>query len=227
MGMSGALTPGEPSSLLGATMTSPSPSYPEIPPPSKKYPSRNWYRDRRAAGLCVTWKCRQTAISGMARCSNCLSGKASKVATIDVPDTVLAYFAGIVDGEGCVAVRSTKYKKRRTGEIVEFYHLEVVITNSNRALLDRIASYFGGHIHTRKKGKKHWKQVWSWHLGYRAGEQFLMRILPYLEIKKREAEISIACQRMNDRRDPHDKKQAIRDQQKIMFEQVKEIKRVS
>ncbi len=184
----------------------------------------NWYTKRKIEGRCVTWSCSNKSIDGMVRCSSCLKGRTAAVTIVEVPETTLAYFAGIVDGEGCVAIRDTKYKSKKTGEITRLFFLSVIVTNASLKLLERFKHYFGGHIAIRKKAKKHHQQTYGWHLGYRAGAAFIKRLLPYLEIKKEQAILSLRCQEMRDSRLPKEQRKVFMENQEELFNKVKELK---
>jgi hypothetical protein len=163
----------------------------------------------------------------MVRCGTCLKGRSAAITAKEVPEVVLGYMAGVVDGEGCVAIRKSRYKKRKTGEVVEYFHSQIVIVNAHRGIIELFKEYFGGHIHTREKEKSYYMQTYSWHLGHRAGIAFLKKIMPYLIVKREQARLVILCQEMNDSRIPFDQKEEIRNRQQELFYEVKELKHVA
>jgi hypothetical protein len=63
--------------------------------------------------------------------------------------TQLAYFAGLLDGEGCIRVkRQRKYWGPKQALEGWQYSVAVYIANSCRAPLDEARATFGGHIGT-------------------------------------------------------------------------------
>jgi len=93
-----------------------------------------------------------------------------------------AYTAGLMDAEGCIGI----YEAHKTsGNIV--YELRVVIANINLPIIKWLVETFGGNYtkNTPEKGR-----VWyQWRMGISKGAlKFLSNILPYLQIKKEEAE---------------------------------------
>lgn len=103
--------------------------------------------------------------------------------------TSLAYAAGLIDSDGCIAI-----EKREPAN----YRLKVFVTNTDGRMLDWLKNNFGGHvrIHHKRVGntnkqKSTWKDSWNWiKLGGNASK-FLNEIYPYLVIKKQQAKIAI------------------------------------
>ena len=104
------------------------------------------------------------------------------------PETIIAYMAGIVDGEG--ALTSGSYAKARNGN--PWYTTYLIISSTDEILIDWLVNNFGSkkYTYTRKQtpGTSK-KQVYKWQC---TGERLLHiceLIYPYLVIKKRQAEI--------------------------------------
>ena len=91
----------------------------------------------------------------------------------------LAYIAGIFDGEGCINFQCIRGS----------YYIRVLITNTNRDLLEYIQSIFGGDIKkmSRKSG---WKQSYVWRLSWSKAIEFLSLIEPWLRVKEDQAHIA-------------------------------------
>lgn len=107
----------------------------------------------------------------------------------------LAYTAGLLDGEGSIVIavsKPTEKNKLRT----KSHWLQVSITNTNREIIDWLLSTFGGHISDGTKSISRNKQrpTWNWRITSRKARDFLMKILPYLKIKRMHAEIAIEFQ---------------------------------
>lgn len=95
-----------------------------------------------------------------------------------------AYVAGLMDAEGCFSIyKATAKPGERTP-----YQPRIVLASVERSLVKWLVETFGGFFtkHTPSKG-----QIWyQWNLsGHAAAPAFLSAILPYLKIKKREAQV--------------------------------------
>lgn len=98
--------------------------------------------------------------------------------------TDLAYFAGLFDGEGCISI-DKDYK----GKV--YLTLSCRVAMTNLWVLQALKFAFGGSVRSVKKQKNHWKQAWIWRVSAQLALSFLEQILPYLKLKKPEAEIAI------------------------------------
>ncbi len=100
------------------------------------------------------------------------------------------YAAGLVDGEGCISISKSKRKGYKNYQ----FYLKVVITNTNKDILNLFQEQFGGSVLNRSHGKKHWTPAYNWQLTCRQAESFLKLILPFLYIKKEEAKVALQFQ---------------------------------
>lgn len=98
--------------------------------------------------------------------------------------TDIAYMAGFFDGEGCI----TLYKTRG------IYSLHVDICQCNEHIIKWFQFCFGGTIHTRYENHHKFKKQWRWHTSGGNAMGFLKTIIPYLVLKKAEAELAIKFQ---------------------------------
>jgi hypothetical protein len=99
----------------------------------------------------------------------------------------LAYLAGVIDGEGNIAIglRSRGAK----GEKSPIYWGYLKVSNTDRRLLEWCANVTGvGTIHKegRKRGRR--RQLYIWHVSSTPSEQILRDVYPYLVIKREQAE---------------------------------------
>ncbi len=107
----------------------------------------------------------------------------------------LAYFAGFFDGEGCICIASqrSQYKEK----IFRHYRLEVVIGSTNHWIIELMKMQFGGYVYLDKRDNRptltH-RPFWRWMICSKQAMSFLQEILPYLHLKKAEAEIAITWQ---------------------------------
>lgn len=88
-----------------------------------------------------------------------------------------AYAAGLIDGEGYVAV--VNRSDRRAGTPV------IIVEMSSYEVIHRLRDIFTlGTIHRCKKREKHHKQTWKWQVKYRQAHSVGRKIFPYLIEKK-------------------------------------------
>jgi hypothetical protein len=100
---------------------------------------------------------------------------------------MLAYVAGIIDGEGCVGIHRGFVWPRRGPKKYEHYMLRVEVASTSRELIDFMLSTFGGQFYAGKRPNR--KPYYRWVLAAKSGEEFLRRIYPYLIIKKGQVDL--------------------------------------
>jgi len=102
---------------------------------------------------------------------------------------ILAYTAGIVDGEGniCIA-KQNKYNNSK---------IELRVTNTNEWLPQWLKMQFGGRVYLMKDSsrKPNAKDGFRWRVTARQAGKVLELLLPYLQIKKPQAEIALSFQK--------------------------------
>lgn len=104
-------------------------------------------------------------------------------------ETERAYLAGIVDGEGHIAISKRKPNKL-SGEVSPGYLCYVKIGSTDYLLVDWIKRTVGGgsiYETLPKKGQDK-KPFFTWHITSKQAENFLREIYPYLVIKRRQAD---------------------------------------
>ena len=106
----------------------------------------------------------------------------------------LVYFAGFFDGEGCIAIsrQSHQYK----GQPSQHYRLEVVVGSTNHWIIELMKFQFGGAVYCDRRDNhpKSHRPFWRWMICSNKAVIFLQEMLPYLKLKKAEAEIAIKWQ---------------------------------
>ena len=101
----------------------------------------------------------------------------------------LNYMAGIFDGEGCISIG--KHKKR--GHWNAAYSLKVAIVMCNAYIPNLFQFAFGGKVYTQNRGGRYLPE-WHWAIAANKAVEFLKILLPYLRLKKDEAELAIRFQ---------------------------------
>lgn len=96
---------------------------------------------------------------------------------------IIIYFAGIVDGEGCITYAKEGSNKRN-------YQPRLMITNTNEDLMKWLLKNFGGSYHKRSLLKyPHWKPMYLWRISGQQAMDLVKKVEPYLIIKKWQAEL--------------------------------------
>lgn len=107
---------------------------------------------------------------------------------IMILDTEYAYIAGIMDGEGTIALQLVAKNHSKS------YAKKVLVTNTDRRLLDwiRLKTRVGIVApKTKPKEGKNWKQCYELSVSACEMKRFLEPLMPYLLIKKRQAEVML------------------------------------
>lgn len=105
-------------------------------------------------------------------------------------DLEAAYAAGLFDGEGHIGITVTK-----NGRGEKYHRLQVNVTNTNITVIHWLFERFGGCIHNpRYFTSENWREAHRWTIADGKASSFLQTVLPYLIIKKSQAELAIEFQ---------------------------------
>ena len=100
---------------------------------------------------------------------------------------ILAYTAGLFDGEGCIHI--SKVKAGQYNHKLDYHQLHVNLVNTNKKVLNWLKDEFGGSV--RRHDIKARSKCWTWYMYTIKAKDFLKLIYPYLIIKKEQAKIAI------------------------------------
>lgn len=101
-----------------------------------------------------------------------------------------AYAAGLFDGEGHVGIVVVKNGR---GEV--YHRLMLNVTNTNIEVIHWLFDRWDGAIHNpRYFAKEEWRTAHRWTVSDGRASKFLQDVLPYLIIKKEQAELGIEFQ---------------------------------
>jgi hypothetical protein len=102
--------------------------------------------------------------------------------------TDVAWAAGFVDGEGCVSV----CKSSRKGQPLPYYRADLVVSNTVREPLDRLASLFGGRVVVTREAVGNRKRTFGWKTtGTAHTAEVLRELLPWLTVKREQASLVV------------------------------------
>lgn len=101
---------------------------------------------------------------------------------------VLAYAAGIVDGEGALTIA----KRKKHGTDRYYHHFFVRVTSADQCLTDWLRDHFGGYVGVTPPREGQVQDVHRWAVTSRRAGPFLRAIRPYLVIKGDRADLVLA-----------------------------------
>jgi len=104
-------------------------------------------------------------------------------------DLVLAYFAGIVDGEGSITISDCRASQKKMHFTTQFD-----LSSTDMVLIEWTIKHFGGKYRKytpAQYSSKSRKTVYKYSATGKRLEYILRAVMPFLVIKKREAEIML------------------------------------
>jgi len=105
---------------------------------------------------------------------------------------ILAYTASAIDCEGCIRLSKEKDRATKNGYC---YRLIVEVDNTNEVLGKFLQDNFGGWIYPKPNKKKpNHKILYQWIIDRGNASTLLKAVLPYLLLKRHQAELAIAFQ---------------------------------
>ena len=101
---------------------------------------------------------------------------------------LVAWAAGILDGEGCITMN--RQRPGTGGRINPSHRLFVKVTMGHRPTVDRLREIFGvGSVHVQRSAR--WNDAYSWWVASRQAGFVLRTVRPYLVTKAAEAELAM------------------------------------
>lgn len=102
-----------------------------------------------------------------------------------------SYLAAMFDGEGCFSI----YRHRgqsSNGKPYDSTAIRIEVCNTNLELMAWLIQCFGGKYYSHRREKAHHKIAYYWRPAGRANsERVLLGVLPYLKMKKVQAQIAL------------------------------------
>jgi len=99
----------------------------------------------------------------------------------------LSYLAGIIDGEGSIGIHNENGKPKG---------MRLTVGNTDPRLIIWLKETFGGSSYPDRHRKANWKESWKWTISTQQAAALLEQVLPWLRLKREQAEIGIAFQRL-------------------------------
>lgn len=96
----------------------------------------------------------------------------------------VAWAAGFVDGEGCVSVT----KSSRKGQPLPYYRADLIVANTVKEPLDKLALIFGGRVVVTRPSIGNRQLTYGWKTtGTSHTARVLQELLPWLTVKRAQA----------------------------------------
>lgn len=108
---------------------------------------------------------------------------------LNADPVTLAYCAGVIDSDGTIGIKRMSYSMRVVGDSKQpTYAARICVRQVSREAVDLLCSAFGGTIRISKPGARNGRSLFEWSVQDRIAEGALRRLLPFLRIKKAQAE---------------------------------------
>ena len=111
-------------------------------------------------------------------------------------ETLLAYIAGVIDADGSITIAVTT--PSRNGSTLR-YSEKVSLAQVNPQAIDLLREHFGGGLSIQKRRGISRRPLYRWQIGCRKAAKFLEQILPFLRIKRQQAEICLNLHKIKQR----------------------------
>ncbi len=101
----------------------------------------------------------------------------------------LAYCAGVIDSDGYIGVKRSTYSMRVTGDSAQpIYSERVCVKQVEPQAVALLRDLFGGTLTPAKPSAKRGRPLHSWQVTDKKAAECLRALLPYLRIKRKQAE---------------------------------------
>ena len=109
----------------------------------------------------------------------------------------LAYLAGAMDADGYFTIKRSTYHLRVRGDArVPTFHERIGLKQVSPAVPELLRDVFGGSIGIQKPSARNGKPLYSWQVTDRKAATAAEMLLPYLRIKRQQAEILLELRRL-------------------------------
>jgi len=105
-------------------------------------------------------------------------------------ETVKSYLAGIIDGEGCFNIHKNSNRVSYTARL-----MVGMSGDGSLKVLRMLHDAYGGSLRSNGKRRDHYKEEWMWYATGKTLERVLADILPFLLIKREQAELCLELRR--------------------------------
>lgn len=112
----------------------------------------------------------------------------------------LAYLAGVIDSDGTIGIKCNTYSMRVIKDSTQpTYSERVCLKQVEPQAIELVHSLFGGYKFISDPYCKRGKSLHGWQVTDKKAAVFLLAVLPFLRIKKRQAEVCIALRKLKEK----------------------------
>jgi len=109
--------------------------------------------------------------------------------------TVLAYLAGLVDGEGYIGIKkSAAYKCQ--GRKTPGYHARIQVRMVDEAAIRLLAETLGGWYYREREAHANRRALFCYQASDKSAELILRKLLPFLRVKAEQAKSVLALREL-------------------------------
>jgi hypothetical protein len=102
-------------------------------------------------------------------------------------ETDLAYLAGLIDGEGCIRIKKTKAYRCQNRQ-TPGYHASISVRMVDEASIAFLHETLGGWYYLEKWRHSEGRPLFCWQASDQVAGSVLRALLPYLRLKRQQAE---------------------------------------
>src|SRR3954452_14900931 len=111
---------------------------------------------------------------------------------------VLSYLAGVIDSDGSITIAVDTWRVRNKG-YAPSYSENIAIGQCDPQAINLLKETFGGHIRIEKARGEFRRPVYFWGVTDKNAVLCARALLPYLRIKRRQAELMLRLRKIKDR----------------------------
>lgn len=113
--------------------------------------------------------------------------------------SLLAYCAGVIDSDGTIGIKRSTYAMRRVGDCGQpTYSERICVKQVEPAAVDLLKSLFGGARYLAPPSTRRGRSLHSWQVTDLKAVAALRALIPFLRIKKRQAENCLILRRVKE-----------------------------
>jgi len=110
-----------------------------------------------------------------------------------IPSTEdVIYTAGLLDGESTITANNRLGIPTKRQAV----HFRILLSNTFLAITEWLQKTWGGKVYNVKQAKAVYKPMRVWYISAKEAANVLSQVLPYLKIKKRQAELVLELSKL-------------------------------
>ena len=135
-------------------------------------------------------------------------------------DNDIIWAAGFIDGEGCITISRIRYKAKDRW----YYkaHISCGQTIKGRVAIEKLRTLFGGYVYEyHQVGNK--LPTLTWSVRSKAAREVAEKLIPYLVLKKPQAQLMLQLLTRNERKLNHELTDEELNDRRVIYEQMRNL----